>query len=48
MLLAKPRVSNILGKTKTFKNGIPKRMVIDRIEIFIKKKIGFNKFLTEI
>ena len=44
MLLAKPRVSNILGKTKTFKNGIPKRMVIDRIEIFIKKKLDLTNF----
>ena len=44
MLLAKPRVSNILGKTKTFKNGIPNRMVIDRIEIFIKKKLDLTNF----
>ena len=44
MLLAKPRVSNILGKTKTFKNGIPKRMVIDRNEIFIKKKLDLTNF----
>ena len=40
----------VIGKTKTFKNGIPKIMVIDGIETFDQEKIanGFKKYVTEI
>ena len=39
-----------IGKIKTFKNDIPKRMVIGGIETFDQNKIanGFNKYVTEI
>ena len=40
----------VIGKTKTIKNDILKRMVIDGIETFDRNKIdnGFNKYFTEI
>ena len=43
-------IKQIIGKTKTFKNDIPKRMVIDGIETFDQNKFanGFNKNFTEI
>ena len=43
-------IKQIIGKTKTFKNDIPKRMVIDGIETFDQNKIahGFNKYFTDI
>ena len=43
-------IKQIIGKTKTFKNGIPKRMVINGIETFDQNKIAnrFNKYFTEI
>ena len=43
-------IKEVIGKTKTFKNDIPKRMVIDGIETFDQNKIanGFNKYFTEI
>ena len=43
-------IKQIIGKTKTFKNDIPKRMVINGIETFDQNKIayGFNKYFTEI
>ena len=43
-------IKQVIGKTKTFKNDIPKRMVIDGIETFDENKIanGFNKYFTEI
>ena len=42
-------IKQIIGKTKTFKNDIPKRMVIDGIETFDQNKIanGFNKYLLK-
>ena len=44
------KIKEIIGKTKTFKNDILKRMVIDGIETFDQNKIanGFNKYFTEI
>ena len=43
-------MEEVIGKTKTFKNGILKRMVRVGIETFDPNKIanGFNKFFTEI
>ena len=43
-------IKQIIVKTKTFKNDILKRMVIDGIETFDRNKIanGFNKYVTEI
>ena len=43
-------MKEVIGKTKTFKNGILKRMVRVGIETFDPNKIanGFNKFFTEI
>ena len=43
-------IKQIIGKTKTFKNDIPKRMVTDGIESFDQNKIAnwFNKYFTEI
>ena len=43
-------IKQIIGKTKTFKNEIPKRMVIDGIETFDQNEIAneFNKYFTEI
>ena len=43
-------IKEVTGKTKTFKNGISKRMVIVGIETFDQNKIlnGFNNFFTEI
>ena len=43
-------IKQVIGKTKTFKNDIPKRMVIDGIETFDQNKIanGFSKYFTEI
>ena len=43
-------IKQVIGKTKTFKNYILKRMVIDGIETFDQNKIanGFNKYFTEI
>ena len=43
-------IKQIIGKTKTFKNDIPKRMVIDGIETFDQNKIAnrFNKYFTKI
>ena len=43
-------IKQVIGKTKTFKNDIPKRMAIDGIETFDQNKIanGFNKYFTEI
>ena len=43
-------IKQIIGKTKTFKNDIPKRMVINGIETFDQNKTayGFNKYFTEI
>ena len=39
----------VFCKTKTFKNNIPKRIVVDGIETFDQNKIanGFNKFLLK-
>ena len=41
---------HIIGKTKTFKNDIPKRTIVDGIETFDQNKIanGLNKYFTEI
>ena len=38
------------GKTKTFKNDIRKRMIIDGLETFDQNKVanGFNTYSTEI
>ena len=33
-------IKEVIGKTKTFKNNIPKRMVIDGIETFDQEKIA--------
>ena len=33
-------IKQIIGKTKTFKNDIPKRMVTDGIESFDQNKIA--------
>ena len=43
-------IEEVIGKTKAFKNSIPKGMVIDGIGTFDPNKIanGFNKFFTEI
>ena len=43
-------IKQVIGKTKTIKNDIPKRMVIDGIETFDQNEIGngFNKYFTEI
>ena len=43
-------IKEVTGKTKTFKNNIPKRMVIEGIETFDEEKIanGFNKYFIEI
>ena len=43
-------IKEVIGKTKTFKNGISKSMVIVGIETFDQNKIvnGFNNFFTEI
>ena len=43
-------IKKVIGKTKSFKNYIPKRMVIDRIGTFDQEKIanGFNKYFTEV
>ena len=43
-------IKQVIGKTKTFKNDIPKRMVIDGIETFDQNKFAnrFNKNFTEI
>ena len=43
-------IKEVIGKTKTFKNNILKRIVIDGIETFDQEKIanGFNKYFTEI
>ena len=43
-------IKQVIGKTKTIKNDIPKRMVIDGIETFDQNKIanGFIKYFTEI
>ena len=43
-------IKQIIGNTKTFKNDIPKRLVIDGIKTFDPNKIanGFNKYFTEI
>ena len=43
------RIKEVIGKTKTFKNGIPKKIVIDGrdgIETFDQNKVanGFNNF----
>ena len=39
----------VFCKTKTFKNNIPKRIVVDGIETFDQNKIAnrFNKFLLK-
>ena len=41
-------IKQVIGKTKTIKNDIPKRMVIDGIETFDQNKVanGFNKYFT--
>ena len=43
-------IKQVISKTKTIKNEIPKRTVIDGIETFDQNKIanGFNKYFTEI
>ena len=43
-------IKEVIGKTKSYKNEIPKRMMINGIETFDQNKIanGFNKFFTEI
>ena len=43
-------IKQVLGKTKTIKNYIPKRMVKDGIETFDQNKIAnsFDKYFTEI
>ena len=43
-------IKEVIGKTKAFKNDIPKRMVINGIETFGQNKTanGFNKFFTEL
>ena len=42
-------IKQVIGKTKTFKNDIQKRMVIDGIETFDHNKIanGFNNILLK-
>ena len=43
-------IKQIIGKTKTIKNDVPKRMFIDGIETFDQNKIanGFKRYFTEI
>ena len=43
-------IKEVVGKTKTFKNDIPKRIIIDGIETFNQNKITnrFNTFFPEI
>ena len=43
-------IKQVIGKTKTFKNDIPKRMFIYGIKTFHQNKIanGFNKYFIEI
>ena len=43
-------IKEVTSKSKTFKNDIPKRMIIDEIETFDQNKNanGFNKCFTEI
>ena len=43
-------IKQIIGKTKTFKNDIPKGMIIDGIKTFDQNKIAnaFHKYFTEI
>ena len=43
-------VKEVIGKTKTLKNDIPKRITLDGIETFDQNKINneFNKCFTEI
>ena len=42
-------IKQVIGKTETIKNDIPKRMVIDGIETSDQNKIAnvFNKYFTE-
>ena len=42
-------MKEVICKTKTFKNNIPKRVAIDGIETFDQNKIanGFSKFLLK-
>ena len=43
-------IEEVIGNTKTFKNNILKRMVINEIDSFDQNKFanGFNKFFSKI